>query len=77
MQLTPKTIMHDPETRKSTVYATITAETIVGPASWELIQMLSFNESGDKLVRLDEFFDSKVYLDMMANMHKQDVEAAR
>jgi len=28
--------------------------------------MMSFDETGQKLVRLDEFFDSKVFLDMTA-----------
>lgn len=69
--------MHDAETRKSTMYGSVGAQTVTGPRSWELIQIFSFNETGDKLVRLDEFFDSKVYLDMIADMQKHGGEGGQ
>ena len=31
-----------------------------------MIQFYTFNENGDKLTRLEEFFDSKAYLDVLA-----------
>lgn len=56
--------MYDAESLKSTLYCDVSAETPHGHKSWELIQIMSFDQTGEKLTRLDEFFDSKVYLDM-------------
>ena len=64
----PKTLSFDADSRRSTLYGSITAQTPAGPREWELIQLFTFNEDGTKLTRLDEFFDSKVYLDMIADM---------
>nr|POE87429.1 hypothetical protein CFP56_30018 [Quercus suber] len=54
----------------------ISATTAVGQRTWDLIQMMSFNETGEKLIRLDEFFDSKVYLEMMQAMQESGAHVA-
>jgi len=64
-------LSHDAETRRATILCTVGAQTSAGPKEWELVQMLSFDETGERLTRLDEFFDSKFYLEMVAQIHEK------
>lgn len=59
---------YDPENRKSVVHYSVSANFPIGPRTYELIQMLTFDETGEKSVRLDEFFDSKFYVDISAQL---------
>lgn len=60
-QITPKSIVYDTEARRSVLYATVDTLTVIGPASMEFVMMLKFDETGNKVTRIDEFFDSAVY----------------
>ena len=53
--------MFDAETQKGTLHAIVDVQSVIGPASMEFVLMLSFNETGEKVTRIDEFFDSAVY----------------
>lgn len=48
------------------VYTTIDITTVVGPSNYDMIQIYTLSEDGEKLTRLEEFFDSKVYLEVAA-----------
>ena len=54
-------MMFDADTRKGVVHGNADVLSVIGPASIEFVMMLSFNETGEKVVRIDEFFDSAVY----------------
>ena len=54
-------MMYDVDTMKSTLHAIVDVQSVIGPASMEFVLMLSFDESGNKVTRIDEFFDSAVY----------------
>jgi hypothetical protein len=71
VQIEAKSKMHDPESRKATIWANVSADAAVGPKDWQLVMMMSFDETGEKLVRLDEFFDSKLYVEMMEGLQKK------
>ena len=62
--------MYDAENRKAVVYAHVYVTTAGGEQDWELVQMLSFDESGEKVTRFEEFFDTKVFLDQMEAMNQ-------
>jgi hypothetical protein len=44
--------------------------------SMDLVMMLSFNEAGDKVTRIDEFFDSKTYTEFFAKAQALQEQAA-
>lgn len=54
--------MHDyfasVEDRRAAVHATMEAEAVTGPYSNEYVFLLSFDESGEKLVKVVEMLDS-------------------
>ncbi len=68
--MTPKTITHDPEARRSVMYAVVAIKSAVGAYEMELVMMLSFTETGEKVVRIDEFFDSAVYAGFFAKVQE-------
>ncbi|RMY59715.1 hypothetical protein D0865_01924 [Hortaea werneckii] len=58
--------MQDPMTLRCTVYSRVSA-TLPGNKTfkdYEIVQMFTLNETGEKVLRLDEFFDSKVFMEM-------------
>lgn len=52
--------MYSEAGRKGTVHAQVSINTRVGPKQWELVETMVFDESGKKVMRFEEFFDSKV-----------------
>ena len=66
--------MHDTDLKKSTLYAIVDVKSILGPASMEFVMMLSFNETGDKVTRIDEFFDSAVYSDFFGKLQQHVIQ---
>jgi len=46
------------EDRRAAVYATMEAATVAGPYKNEYVFLLSFDESGERLVRVVEMLDS-------------------
>ncbi|KAK3684537.1 hypothetical protein LTR37_020179 [Vermiconidia calcicola] len=67
-------LIYDAEARKSVLYGRSTAISPVGPYDMELCLILSFNEMGEKVVRMQEMFDSATYTSFMAKV-KQYAEA--
>lgn len=58
--------MQDATTLRSTVYSRVSA-TLPGNNTfkvYEIVQMFTLNETGEKLLRLDEFFNSTIYVEM-------------
>ncbi|KAI7462194.1 hypothetical protein KC367_g3425 [Hortaea werneckii] len=69
-KIEPVIQMQDATTLRSTVYSLASA-TLPGNKTfehYELVQMFTLNKTGEKLLRLDEFFDSKVFLEMSSVM---------
>ncbi|GAB1741818.1 hypothetical protein NU219Hw_g7225t1 [Hortaea werneckii] len=67
-KIEPVMQIQDPMTLRGTFYSRVSA-TLPGNKifkDYEIVQMFTLNETGEKLLRLDEFFDSKVYLEMSA-----------
>ncbi|KAI6822742.1 hypothetical protein KC332_g1182 [Hortaea werneckii] len=65
-KIEPVMQMQDATTLRSTVYSRVSA-TLPGSNTfkdYEIVQMFTLDETGEKLLRLDEFFDSKVYMEM-------------
>ncbi|KAJ9617033.1 hypothetical protein H2200_000754 [Cladophialophora chaetospira] len=54
-------IVYDAEARKSVLHGISTSESIVGPYRNEVILITTFNESGDKAVKIEEMFDSAYF----------------
>ena len=76
-QVVPTKIMFDAEARQSVVHGFAHTKFPDGRETQsEMVQFMSFEESGEKLVRLEEFFDSKKYLEMLAGGNAQDEEGA-
>ncbi|KAI5362371.1 Putative NTF2-like domain superfamily protein [Septoria linicola] len=65
-KITPLNEIYDVGQKKATVYTTIEIVTAVGPFNYEMIQIYTLSGDGEKLTRLEEFFDSKVYLEVAA-----------
>ncbi|KAI7526093.1 hypothetical protein KC331_g17162 [Hortaea werneckii] len=65
-KIEPVMQMQDPMTLRCTVYSRVSA-TLPGNKTfkdYEIVQMFTLNETGEKVLRLDEFFDSKVFMEM-------------
>ena len=67
-KVTPKTLTFDVEAKRSVVYGHADVQSVIGPASIEFVMMLTFDGMGEKVVRIDEFFDSKVYSEFFAKL---------
>lgn len=63
-----KSTIFDRDARKSVIYGNVDVQSLIGPASMELVLMMSFNDAGDKVTRIDEFFDSAVYNSFFAKL---------
>lgn len=55
-----------PEERRAVCRSSITATTPFGPYSNDYVWFFDFNETGDKIVRITEFFDSKAAAEILA-----------
>ncbi|RMY13813.1 hypothetical protein D0868_01797 [Hortaea werneckii] len=65
-KIEPVMQMQDPMALRCTVYSRVSA-TLPGNKTfkdYEIVQMFKLNETGENVLRLDEFFDSKVFLEM-------------
>ncbi len=65
----------DEESRRAAFYGEVDTESPFGSQSLELVMMLSFTGDGEKIRRIDEFFDSAVYSAFFARVQEQQ-EAA-
>lgn len=45
------------------MYGKVEVDGLIGPGSCEFVMLMSFNEDGSKLTRVDEFLDSEFYKD--------------
>lgn len=66
--------MQDATALRSTVYSRVSA-TLPGNKTfkdYEIVQMFTLNETGEKLLRLDEFFDSKIYIEMTSMLQDNE-----
>ena len=63
-------MMFDADTRKGTIHGNADVLSVIGPASIEFVMMLSFSETGEKVTRIDEFFDSAVYSNFFAKLQE-------
>ncbi|KAK4894719.1 hypothetical protein LTR27_007107 [Elasticomyces elasticus] len=68
LQVEVHTILHDAEAKKSMIHGFSTATSPAGPYRMELCLMMSFNETGDKVVKMEEMFDSAYYGDLMSKL---------
>jgi len=70
-------MMFDAEARQSVVHGFAHMTLADGRREKsEMVQLMSFDESGEKLVRLEEFFDSKRYLEILAGGKENGEEGA-
>ncbi|KAK4906881.1 hypothetical protein LTR49_024031 [Elasticomyces elasticus] len=69
------TTLHDAEARKSMIHGFSTATSPVGPYRMELCLMMSFNEAGDKVVKMEEMFDSAYHGDLMSKLQEMAGQA--
>ncbi|EXJ55618.1 hypothetical protein A1O7_08547 [Cladophialophora yegresii CBS 114405] len=53
--------VYDAEAHKSVLHGISTSESVVGPYRNECILITSFNEAGDKAVKIEEMFDSAYF----------------
>lgn len=53
--------MHDTDARRSVMFGKADVDSLVGEETIEFVMMLSFDEGGEKITRIDEFFDSATY----------------
>ncbi|KAJ0107623.1 hypothetical protein N8I77_007189 [Diaporthe amygdali] len=67
-------IVHDPAQRKAAIYALTTANTPAGPYSNEHAMFVWFDESGEKINKLEEMFDSVVMRDILPKLEQYKAE---
>lgn len=60
-QLEVSNVVYDTEARKSVLHGISVAESVVGPYRNEMVLITTFNETGDKAVKIEEFFDSAYF----------------
>ncbi|CAK1363289.1 hypothetical protein CB0940_04613 [Cercospora beticola] len=59
-----ESIIHDPESLQSVLHGFFNILTPQDhPVRLEVVMLFKFNETGEKFVKVQEFFDSKVYLE--------------
>ncbi|GIZ43410.1 hypothetical protein CKM354_000663800 [Cercospora kikuchii] len=59
-----ESIIHDPESLQSVLHGFFNILTPKDhPVRLEVVMLFKFNETGEKFVKVQEFFDSKVYLE--------------
>lgn len=66
----PKTTFYDEPSKRAAFHGKVDVDSVVGENTLELVMMLSFNETGDKVTRIDEFFDSAVYAAFFAKVQE-------
>ena len=52
-------------------------ETVIGPFTIEIVMMLTFNDTGYKVKRIDEMFDSAVYSGFFAQLQEQVAQSGQ
>lgn len=57
-----------PEERRAVVRSSLFANTPVGPYKNEYIWLLTFDESGQKIVNITEFMDTKAVADLRSRL---------
>jgi hypothetical protein len=67
-QVTIRQVMYDVEARKSMVHTFSDAESLVGPYHIELMLVLTFDDAGEKIVKMEEFFDSAYITQFLAKV---------
>jgi hypothetical protein len=60
--------MYDVDARKSMIHAFSDAESPVGPYHIELVLILTFDNAGEKVIKMEEFFDSAYFAQFTAKM---------
>ena len=62
--------MYDTEARKAAVHGITTADTVFGPFVNEVSLFFDFDESGEKIVRVQEMVDSAAVAGAMAKLQE-------
>lgn len=73
-QLKIHNIVHDTARGKAVIYALTKADTPVGPYSNEHALFIWFDESGKKVQKIEEMFDSVVMKDILPKLEKYKAE---
>jgi hypothetical protein len=60
-QLEVRNIAYDAEERTSVLHGISISESIIGPYRNECVLITTFNEAGDKAVKIEEMFDSAYF----------------
>lgn len=69
--ITPSQRIFDAEGKKAMVYSSLRISVPSGQDfEYDMIQIMSFNEDGTLMTRLEEFFDSKAYLEVLESVQK-------
>ncbi|KAI0121123.1 hypothetical protein BJ170DRAFT_600130 [Xylariales sp. AK1849] len=69
-QLTVHNIVHDAAQSKAAIYASTTADTPFGPYQNEHAIFLWFNESGEKVQKIEEMFDQIVMREFLPKLEQ-------
>lgn len=64
-----------PSERRAVCRSSMAATSTVGPFNNEYVWFLTFNETGEKIVNITEFLDSKASTDIRAKMAEADLAA--
>ncbi|PPJ54287.1 hypothetical protein CBER1_06560 [Cercospora berteroae] len=68
-KITPSQQIFDADGRKAMVYSSLKITIPSGrDFEYDMIQIMCFNEDGTLMTRLEEFFDSKAYLEVLENV---------
>lgn len=68
--MTIEDYMAVPSERRAVCRTSLSATTPVGPYSNEYVWFLKFDESGEKIVSIVEFFDSKAAAEVLARFRE-------
>ena len=62
--------MHDPDQAKACLYASSQADTPFGPYKNEHALFVWFDESRERIVKMEEMFDSAFMKEFLPSLHK-------
>ena len=60
--------LYDEQARTSVCHGFSTATSAIGPYNMECVIIMKFDESGEKIVRIDEMMDSAYMTDYLAKL---------
>ncbi|KAK5163251.1 uncharacterized protein LTR77_010837 [Saxophila tyrrhenica] len=69
-EVTLRLCFYDTEARGACLHGKVDTQSPIGPVTMEFVFMIKFNEAGDKMARIDEFFDSKVYTEFFGRVEE-------